>query len=55
MSTEKMLSRKGDLGQTYQSQIEEHGVARKVPEEELQEYTGHVNYIPHLAALNPRS
>ena len=26
-----------------------------VPMEELSDYSGHVNYLPHLAALNPRS
>ena len=30
-------------------------VARKVPEDELNSFTGTVNYLPHLAALNPRS
>ena len=33
----------------------ERGVARKVTNEELESYNDPVNYIPHLAALNPKS
>ena len=58
VSTENMLSRKGDWGKTYQEQIEDmisRGVARKVPDEELKTYPGVVNYLPHLAAINPKS
>ena len=33
----------------------EHGAARIVPDDELNSYDGHVNYLPHLAAINPRS
>ena len=33
----------------------QRGVARKVPDSELNTYTGAINYLPHLAALNPRS
>ena len=31
------------------------GAARIVPEEELSAYDGHINYLPHLAVVNPRS
>ena len=31
------------------------GIARIVPEEEMKSYSGHVNFLPHLAALNPKS
>ena len=33
----------------------ERGVARKVPREELENYEGIVNYLPHLVAFNPKS
>ena len=33
----------------------ERNAVRRVPEEELNAYKGVVNYLPHLAALNPRS
>ena len=60
VATEKTLSKKGDWGKTYQEQITDmimisRGVVRLVPEEELRAYKGHVNYLPHLAAINPRS
>ena len=58
VATEKTLSKKGDWGKTYQEQITDmisRGVVRLVPEEELVAYKGHVNYLPHLAAINPRS
>ena len=57
VSTEKSLLKKG-TGEVYQKQINdmlERNVARKVLEEELNAYKGIVNYLPHLAALNPRS
>ena len=57
IATEKSLLRRG-TGEVYQKQIDdmlERNVARRVPEQELREYKGVVNYIPHLAALNPRS
>ena len=58
LSTECSLQKKGDWGIVYQEQIEDmlrRGAARLVPSEELANFSGHVNYIPHLAALNPRS
>ena len=58
LATERTLQRKGDWSQVYQKQIEDmlkRGVAREVPEGELKSYTGHVNYLPHLAAINPKS
>ena len=30
-------------------------VAREVPDHEMESYQGHINYLPHLAAINPRS
>ena len=58
VATEKMLGKKGNWGQTYHEQILDmvnRGVARKVPEDELESFTGVINYLPHLAAINPRS
>ena len=58
LSTERTLQKKGDWSQVYQKQIEdmiERGVVREVPDHELESYTGHVNYLPHLAAINPKS
>ena len=58
LSTERTLLKKEEWGKIYQGQLDdmlERGVARLVPEEELASYEGHVNYLPHLAALNPRS
>ena len=58
LSTERSLARKGEWGQVYQKQIEdmlERGIARKVSKEELSAYPGHINYLPHLAALNPKA
>ena len=58
VSTEKSLARKGNWGNVYNGQIQDmlkRGVARKVPKEELAVYPGPINYLPHLAAINPRS
>ena len=47
-----------EWGKTNDSQIQEmldRGVARHVPSSELAEYTGHINYLPHLAVRNPKS
>ena len=58
LATERTLSKKGEWSETYQSQIMdmlERGVARLVPVDELEAYEGHINYLPHLAAINPRS
>ena len=57
-ATEKMLLKRGDWSGVYQSQIQDmldRDVVRIVPEEELKLYNGHVNYLPHLAVVNPRS
>ena len=58
LATERSLRKKPEWGEVYQSQIMEmveRGVARKVKPEELSSWKGHVNFLPHLAALNPRS
>ena len=58
ISTERTLLRKGNWGKVYDGQIMDmvdRGVARLVPMEELQSYDGHINYLPHLAAVNPNS
>ena len=58
VATERTLSRKGNWGKVYDSQIEDmvhRGVARIVPVEELAAYESHINYLPHLAAINPKS
>ena len=58
LSTERMLSRKGEWADVYREQIKdmiERKVVRIVPEEELSSYKGHVNYLPHLAVVNPKS
>ena len=57
VATEKTLLRRG-LGKAYQEQIVdmlERGVARRVSEMELAAFKGPINYLPHLAALNPNS
>ena len=58
LATEITLRKKGEWGETYQAHIIdmlERGVARLVPVDELEAHEGHINYLPHLAALNPRS
>ena len=58
LSVEKMLHRKGDWSKVYQSQIEDmlqRGVVRVVSNQDMERFQGHVNYLPHLAALNPKS
>ena len=58
LQTEKSLRKNDEWGAIYQSQILDmiaRGVARVVSDEELEAFSGHVNYIPHLAAINPRS
>ena len=57
VATENTLLRRG-LGKAYQEQIVdmlERGVARRVSEMELAAFKGPINYLPHLAALNPNS
>ena len=57
-ATERMLRKKGEWGEVYQAQIQDmldRGAARLVPAEELETYQGHVNYLPHLAVINPCS
>ena len=56
-ATEKMLQKRGNRSEVYQSQIQDmldRDVARIVPAKELESYEGHVNYLPHLAVVNPR-
>ena len=58
LSSERSLAKNESWGAVYQSQIDDmvqRGAARIVPAEELSNYKGHINYLPHLAALNPRS
>ena len=58
LATERTLLKNESWGKTHQSQIKDmltRGVLRVVPSSELEAYTGQVNYLPHLAALNPRS
>ena len=58
LSVERTLQRKGEWSKVYQSQIEDmlrRGVVRVVSKQEFENYNGHVNFLPHLAALNPRS
>ena len=53
-----MLAKNTDWGSKYQAQIDDmigRGVARLVTGEELTSYRGHVNYLPHLAVVNPKS
>ena len=47
VTTERMLLKNKDWGSTYQ--------ARVVPKDEFDGYSGHVNFLPHLAVSNPRS
>jgi len=54
-STEKRLSKNQELATKYQDQIDDmlaRGVARKMPEEEIQEYTGPQYYIAHHEVLS---
>ena len=58
LSTEKMLSKNKEWGKVYQSQVQDmldRKVARIVSAEEIAAYTGHINYLPHLAVVNPKS
>ena len=55
---EKTLLKNKEWSVVYDEQIEDmvkRGAARVVPEEELAKYKGHINYLPHLAAVNPKS
>ena len=57
-STERMLSKNKQWGEVYDEQIQDmvvRGAARVVSPEELTNYSGTVNYLPHLAVKNPRS
>ena len=58
LATERTLSKKSHWGEVYNKQIEDmvtRKVARIVSKKELKTFDGHINYLPHLAALNPRS
>ena len=57
-STERTLSKDERWAETYQKQMEdmvERGVARKLSQKELQEWSGPRFYISHLAVVNTRS
>ena len=58
LATEKTLLKNPSWGSVYQAQVQDmldRGIARIVPESELSNYTGVINYLPHLAVSNPRS
>ena len=55
LSMERTLHKKGNWNQVYQKQIKDmiqRGVAREVPDHELDSFEGHVKHLPHLAAIN---
>ena len=57
-NTERTLSKDERMAETYQKQMEdmmERGVARKLCQRELQEWSGPKFYISHLAVVNTRS
>ena len=57
-STKRTLSKDERWAETYQKQMEdmaERGVARKLSQKELQEWSGPKFYISHLAVVNTRS
>ena len=57
-NTERTLKRDQQWAQTYDNQMKdmvERNVARKLTKEELQEWSGPVYYISHLAVVNPKS
>ena len=58
VTTEKTLMKNEEWGKVYKQQIQdmvERGVARVVPTEEFESYQGHINFLPHLAVVNPKS
>ena len=57
VATERSLKRVEGWGATYNEHIMDMvawGVVRHVPKEELENYKGVINYLPHLAAHNPK-
>ena len=57
-STERTLSKDERWAETYQKQMEDmvdRGVARKLSQKEIQEWSGPKFYISHLAVVNTRS
>lgn len=57
-NTERTLSKDEQWAETYQKQMEDmvdRGVATKLSQEELQEWSGPTYYISHLAVVNQRS
>ena len=55
---EKRLKKDEDLAKVYKEQIQDmlnRGVARVIPQEEIDKYTGPFYYISHLGVPNPRS
>ena len=58
LATERTLAKNPVWGEKYKDQIKDmvdRGVARIVPVEELSSYEGHINFLPHLAVVNPKS
>ena len=58
LATERTLAKNPVWGEKYKDQIKDmvdRGVARIVPVEELSTYEGHINFLPHLAVVNPKS
>ena len=58
VTVERSLKKDPDWVKAYQSQIEDmvtRGEARVMHAVELNQWEGVINYIPNLAALNPRS
>ena len=56
LSTERSLEKGDGQGETYQKQIEdmlERGVVKEASDREMELYQGHVNFLPHIAAINP--
>ena len=56
-STEKSL-KKGGWGAQYDACIMDmlqRKVVRKVPKDEMERFSGTVNFLPHLPAFNPKS
>ena len=56
--TEQTLSKDEQWAETYRKQMQDmldRGVARKLSQDELQQWNGPTFYISHLAVVNPRS
>ena len=58
MTTERRLVRNPEHAKVYQAQIEDmvdRGVARRLTQEELDNYKGPMHYISHHDVLNSRN